>query len=198
MLKKNFAKRQSAIISENQKSRLIILGLIALLVVLGLNNYKLRANQKTIITPCGNPENAMWVGNSSISPQYMQAIGRDVLSLALNVTPETVDEQDREFLQYVSPSLRSYIEDHMKANAERIVTNGISQSFYPDNFKVVLATQVLYVTGYLKTYVGNEQTSNVQQIYKIKFNTSDMNVKISEFRQLDPELDKKEISEVGI
>ncbi len=198
MLKKNFDKYQRSVLGENIRNKRIIYGLMAVCILLAINNLWLRSSERTIITPCGNPENSMWVGNSSISPEYMQLVGRDILSLALNVSPETVEAQDEEFLTYTTPELRTYMIEGMNDAAQRIIRNGISQSFYPDQWKVVLKAQTLYVNGYLKTFVGSQQTSNVQQIYKIRFKTNNMNVRISEFRQLDPKLDKVEMKEAGL
>lgn len=195
---KNFNQKYGGIERENNRNKKQKYVLLILVFILAIDNYRMRSNEKIIITPCGNPENAMWVGNSSISPEYMQAVGRDVLALALNVSPETVEQNDAEFLTYTTPELRSYVVDDMKDAAQRIIRNGISQTFYPDSWKVVLKSQTLYVTGYLKTFIGSQQTSNVQQIYKIKFKTNNMNVRISEFRQLDPNMDKNEMKEAGI
>lgn len=198
MKKETFYSKSTGLENENKRQKRTIYALVVALCIVGADNFRMRITEKAIITPCGNPENAMWVGNSSISPEYMQAIGHDVLALALNVSPETVEQNDSEFLMYATPELRTYLVDDMNDAAQRIINNGISQAFYPDQWKVVLKTQTLYVNGYLKTFIGTQQTSNIQQLYKIKFKTSNMNVRISEFRQLDPKLDKAEMKDAGL
>lgn len=198
MKKESFQIQQSSMLNDNKRLKKLSYGLLALVFVLAITNYRLISNEKVVITPCGNPENSMWVGVDSISPEYMRAIGRDIITLALNVSPETIQEQNSELLYYVTPQLRTYLVEGMKEATQKIIDTGITQTFYIDEMKVVLATQTLYITGYLKTYIGKQQTSNIQQVYKLKFKTGDMNVKISEFRQLDPELDKTEMKEVGI
>lgn len=191
----NFSKNWSSEVKKRDRCIFILLLInLALTVVL----FRVSGNEKKILIPSSNPELAMWISNDSISPEYMEFMGRLIISLALNVSPETVEQQSNEFLFFTTPELRSYLINSMKSAEQKIIQNGISQTFYIDQIKAVMRTQTLYITGYLKTFIGNQQTSNHQQVYKLKFKTNSMNVKLSEFRQLDPNLDGTEMKDVGI
>jgi type IV conjugative transfer system protein TraE len=179
-------------------SKQLIIIMAILNIILAILLYTNFNYEKVIIVPSSNPENSYWIKNDTISPEYMEAMGRDLLYLSLNVSPETVKRQYEAFLKFVTPNLRSYIVEDLKKSAENIVTNDISQVFYIDQMKAIIAKQTIYASGYLKTYVNNQQVTNVQQLYKIQFKNEDLTVKVEQYRLLDPQHDSAEIKGAGL
>ncbi|MBY0379017.1 MAG: type IV conjugative transfer system protein TraE, partial [Burkholderiales bacterium] len=139
-----------------------------------------------------------WISNNKISNEYMEIMSRNLLSLTLDVSPETVKSQYDAFLRFVTPDLRSYIVENLKKSSENIINNDIAQSFYIDTIKVVPMSQTTYVVGNLATYINNQQVTNIHQLYKIKYATDDMTVKIKEYRLLDPQKDAAELKGIGL
>ncbi|MCX8514976.1 MAG: TraE/TraK family type IV conjugative transfer system protein [Burkholderiales bacterium] len=179
----------------HKKLNIIFAVIIFILVVLDWASFNY---ERLVIVPASNPEYSYWVKNGEASNEYLESLSRDLLNLSLNVSPETVKKQYEAFLKFVTPSLRSYIIDNLKKSAENIIENDISQSFYIDQMKIVPSKQIVYVSGFLKTYVNNQQVTNVQQIYKIKFKAEDLTVKVEQYRLLDPQHDSVELKGVGI
>jgi type IV conjugative transfer system protein TraE len=171
---------------------------VGIIFILAAVDYFSLDYEKLIVVPSSNPEYSYWIKNGEASNQYLEALGRDVLNLSLNLTPETVRRQYEAFLKFVTPALRGYIIDNLKKSADNIIQNDISQSFYIDQMKILPSKQTLYVSGFLKTYVSNQQVTNIQQIYKIKFKSDDLTVKVEQYRLLDPEHDAAELKGVGI
>ena len=198
MKKHNFDAKINHLLSYKSKSRAIIVALIVSNIILAIGLVIGTGREKIVLIPSSNPDSSYWISNNKISNEYMEIMSRNLLSLTLDVSPETVRSQYDAFLRFVTPDLRSYIVENLKKSAENIINNDIAQSFYVDTIKVVPISQTTYVVGNLATYVNNQQVTNIHQLYKIKYATDDMTVKIKEYRLLDPQRDSAELKGIGL
>lgn len=176
----------------------LLFGLVIALIISGIINMMNLKKQTIIMVPTNSPEQSYYISNNMIDTNYMNLLARNIMSLALNISPETIKSQYDTALQLVTPELRSYLMDDMKKSIDDVISNGISQTFYVETFKAIQQQQVVYVTGYLKTYINNQQISNVEQVYKIQFKAQALTVKVSEFRLLDNKKDATEMKAAGV
>jgi type IV conjugative transfer system protein TraE len=198
MDKSNFDKKQRSQLTEIKFSRpiiFILLIIVAMQTILIMWSFNY---EKIIIVPTNSPENSYWIRNDMVSVDYLERYSRDIVNLGLNISPETVDNQFGNFLTLITPNLRPYLITSLQETAQEIKQNHVSQVFYIDAIKTIPATQTVYIRGFLKKFIDGNVVSNTQQIYKIKFNSNDLTVKVNEFELLDPNKDQNEIKKINI
>ena len=162
----------------------MILANIILLIVLGSTIHL----EKIILVPEVAPEDKIWVTNSQVSNEYLNTIGRNVMDLLLNVTPENVDAQHQELLKMVASKYRPILQSKLAVVAENIKTNNISQNFYIDSIRIIQDSGVVYIRGSLNEYIDNTLSHSTNQIYRLNFKVQNYYTALDNF-ELVPEND---------
>lgn len=162
----------------------LILANIVLAILLGVTNFR----QKIILVPEVAPEDKIWVTNSQVSNEYLNTIGRNVMDLLLNVTPENIDAQHEELLKMVASKYRPMLQTKLTAVSDGIKTNNISENFYIDSIRIIQDSGVVYIKGTLNEYIDNTLSHSTSQIYRLNFRVQNYNTVLDNF-ELIPEND---------
>lgn len=193
----------SSIIGKSNKTNKLylrlLIGAVIVILVQAITNLVLANKQKlTIQVPGSSTETQLWVSSRAMSVDLLDVYSRDVITLGLNFTPETIETNFENLLRLFTPSLRSILSTDLDETVTRVKKNGISQSFFVDSVKVILASQTVYVRGFKKVYVNSQEIENKEQVYRIQFVTNNFTGKVNEFMLLSPTKDAKEIKNAGV
>lgn len=142
--------------------------LIALLgnVVTGSLAWHFYRAQKTIVTPMlfNTPFST---SELAADPNYYRMMLYSFLSLRLNVTPETVDGQHKELLNFVSPNARPDLERAMSVETGIIKKSNITSVFFIDHYSISPDGEAV-VKGKLCTTSGNNPLPDMEKQYRLK------------------------------
>lgn len=143
-------------------SRTTIAIQLVLLSVSGLGNVlltwaviSLADSGRTVILP-PTVEKSFWVEKESVSASYLEQMAAYIAYLALQSSPATVDYQNKQLLEYVSPSNYGQIKQEMSYFADRLKKGNISQVFVPKAFEVNAGRKSVVVQGGMTTYVNEK------------------------------------------
>jgi conjugal transfer pilus assembly protein TraE len=106
-----------------------------------------------LVTPTMNKD--MWVSNKDASPDYLTRMTLYYSELALNVTPENVDYQQEMLLRNTDSSYYKTLKPTLLENADKIKKEHITTAFFPIDIKVNTKNNEAFITGDLKSYVGD-------------------------------------------
>lgn len=169
----------------------IVLGQLILNIVLVIWLIISYSHEKIILVPEVAPEDKIWVTNSQVSNEYLNTIGRNVMDLLLNVTPEDVDSQHAELLKMVASKYRPVLIPKLADLAKNIKENNISQNFYIDSIRIIQDSGVVYINGELREYIDNTLSHSTNQIYRLDFKVQNYRTVLQGFELVpadDPQL----------
>lgn len=169
MLFKEFTDKLENASAEVNFYRLVIAAMLVLLIVLGMSLIKVMGTTKTIITP---PEikRSFWVSDISVSQEYLEEMGYWYAGLALNVTPQGAEYQNKLFLQYADPETSGVLKAEAEARAEFLRKNAASTVFAPRTLTVDMPNTRVAITGTLTTYVADRRAGERNVTYMVRFN----------------------------
>lgn len=110
---------------------------------------------RTVVLP-PSVEKSFWVEKDSVSATYLEQMAAYIAYLALQSSPATVDYQNKQLLEYVSPSSYGRIKQEMDYFADRLKKGSISQVFVPKAYEVNAARKTVLVQGGMTTYVNEK------------------------------------------
>ncbi len=115
---------------------------------------------QTVLVPMGinTATHTMSVQKHVVDHDYLSLVARDLLSLALNVTPTNVDFNRRALLAHAHPEGYGELEQSLLAHAERIKTLHASQSFAIASMRVDPEKLTIVFEGTRTTFIGERQT----------------------------------------
>lgn len=115
----------------------------------------------TILVPMGLSEvgTPLKISDASISKHYLTLVARDLLTLAMNQTPENTDFNRKKLLDYALPSAFSELDEALKIRSDRLKRLRASTFFAIDSMSVDEKSLVLTVDGYLLHYIGKKETA---------------------------------------
>lgn len=152
----------------------LIVGLFGLLtlsvtgnIYLGVTNRSLVNQREKIVVPMAF--NAPFVvSESRASAPFLQMMTLSFLSLRLNVSPETVDQQHAFLLSFVRAGAREKFDPVLSQEAKRIKDNDVTSAFYQDVIQVYPAAGVVDIRGVLKTWIGHSQPLSDIRHYRLQ------------------------------
>lgn len=160
--------RLNALLEARNGCFILSIGLIILCILSVTLNFYLSNRERIIITPPTLDKN-FWVTHQEVSESYLSQMSLFFSYLRLNVTPSNVTTQQELLLRYVDPAYYGEFKNTLLKEAERIVKEHISSSFYP--VKLEVNTQELYVhiTGDFLSSIGSTQIPIQRITYFIQF-----------------------------
>lgn len=191
MDKYNFDAEVNSLRSNYQTFKKYLLGMIIANVILVLALVFNLNREKIILTPQVAPEYKMWITKSQVSPEYLNALSRNVLDLLLNITPNNVNAQHQELIRLVVPKYRAELQSKLAEIAKQLTQNNLAQNFYIESIRVVNGGNIAYVEGSLNQYIDKNLSSSNRQIYKLTFSVSNYAVQINNIELIadnDPQL----------
>ena len=110
----------------------------------------------TILVPMGLSEAgaAMKISDATISEAYLTLVARDLLTLAMNQTPENTDFNRKKLLDYALPSAFSELDEVLKIRSDRLKRLRASTFFAIDTMHVDEKALIFTADGYLLHYIG--------------------------------------------
>ena len=149
------------------------MGLIVLLVFSVVGNvfigqlaWHFYSKQKTIVTPMlfNTPFSTSEI---AADPNYYRMMLYSFVALRLNVTPETVDAQHKELLNFVSPVARPELEKAMGIESKIIKSTNLTSVFFIDHYTISPDGDAI-VSGKLSAISGGNALPEMEKKYRLK------------------------------
>lgn len=168
--------------SRNAFFVLLILSLMVN-VAQGLLNYQQYGNSKTILIPLAAKE-SYWVTENDVSPTYLSEFARYAASLFLNVTPETIDFNQKKILEISSPAGNAGIKQYFLEEKEQVQRKKLNTAFYVK--EVLPDTQSLKIVlrGKLHSFIGDRPLTPADKSYEIRFERNGTRLMIASFEEV--------------
>lgn len=115
----------------------------------------------TILVPMGLSEAGapLRISDATISEAYLTLVARDLLTLAMNQTPENTDFNRQKLLEYALPSAFSELDEALKIRSDRLKRLRASTFFAIDSMHVDEKALIFTADGYLLHYIGKKETT---------------------------------------
>ena len=191
MEKKKFDKAVADSRSNSSMLKKYLMGMVVSNVILVLALVFNINRERVVIVPQISPEFKMWISKSQVSPEYLNILSRNMLDLLLNITPNSVNSQQKELLTSIDPKYRDVLQAKLTDISSQLIQNNLSQNFYIDSIRVLTKGNIVYVKGTLIQYIDKTMSNSSQQIYKLSFNVSNYKVKLTNIELIpanDPQL----------
>lgn len=191
MEKKKFDKAVADSRSNSSMLKKYLMGMVVSNVILVLALVFNINRERVVIVPQISPEFKMWISKSQVSPEYLNILSRNMLDLLLNITPNSVNSQQKELLTSIDPKYRDVLQAKLTDISSQLIQNNLSQNFYIDSIRVLTKGNIVYAKGTLIQYIDKTMSNSSQQIYKLSFNVSNYKVKLTNIELIpanDPQL----------
>lgn len=178
---------RDAVKTKSRNEKLLVVANVILAGVIALNYNK----ERIVTVPSMAPQYKMMISNDKASPEYLDAMSRNVLDLLLDITPNNVQAQQNMLIEKSDPKYRDELQSKLMDIATQIKNNNLSQNFYVQSIKIINKPNVVFVTGTLNQYIDKNIASSTRVNYKLTFNIKNFNAKIAGIEQLadnDPQM----------
>lgn len=181
----NFRKYTNKLLNGSEEVRfyrLLVAGLLfALLFALFLLG-KAMGSSRTIVTP---PEikREFWINDVSVSQSYLEEMAYWYAGLALNITPQAAEFQNKLFLQYADPADAGRLAVESGARTEFIRKNSAATVFAPRTIAADMPNLRIALTGTLSTYVADKRAGERNATYMIGFKYRNGNLYVTDFKE---------------
>ena len=109
------------------------------------------------------------VGQAHIDEEYLALVTRDILSLALNVTPINVDHNRLLLLKHASPSAFGEIDEMLKRQADEIKRLHASSFFAIESMAIDPHRLTVKANGIRQHFIGKTETLRQKTTITVKF-----------------------------
>ena len=145
--------------------------------------YFVYTSKRTIITP-STLNTSLSISDIDLSPESLKIITFDALNLLLSYQQSSVRKRFETFLRaYAYPGRVKDIRESLRERLREIENLKMSQSFEPDNFKI-LEKGVVLVTGRIIPAMMGQDTKPVPVYMKIEYRLVEGSLKILSFFDL--------------
>lgn len=144
------------------------------------------ANRKQEIILVPAVKGPMTLTSTSVSPEYLEAVTRDVATVALNRSPENLDYWMQSLLNLTDESSRGQLKvDLLKVYKEQSGTQ-ITQFFTPDGMQVYPDKLQSQVSGIVHTVAANKEVSTQHRLFRFIWAYNGFNLKLKAFGAVVP------------
>lgn len=152
---------------KNRKLQWVVAACIAIILIQASSIRAQTGETKTAFLP---PEisKPFWISSEDASPEYFEQLGMFINNLPLNVTPETVKEACKQYLNYVLPKDRDKYKKKCDVDEARVRRDGSSQMFSNREVRTDAKNRRVAFTGVLTTIVGGKAFPS-NQTYVMEF-----------------------------
>lgn len=178
---------REAVKTKSRNEKLLVIGNVILAAVLALNYNK----ERIVQVPTMAPQYKMMISNNKASPEFLDAMSRNILDLLLDITPNNVQAQQNMLISMAEPKYRDELQSKLMDIASQIKSNNLSQNFYIQSVKIVNKPNVVFVTGTLNQYIDKNIANSTRVNYKLTFTIKNFNATIAGIEQLadnDPQM----------
>lgn len=125
----------------------------------------------TVLIPVGMNEvtHPVTVSEKHIDQEYLMLVARDLLSLAVNNTPNNVDFNRETLLKHVSPSSFGEIEETLREQAQQIKRLHASTYFSVETMHVNPSSLTVTAEGLKQHFIGKTETLRQKKAFTMRF-----------------------------
>jgi len=125
-------------------------------------------HEQTVVVPV-TTKAPFSVSASSVDASYLKQMSLVFLNDRLNITPDTVDENNKLLLHYIAPEFYHEMSAVLASEQKMIKQDKVSSVFYPGFIKVYPKQLAVQVKGVLKRWVGERPLPDVKKDYVIAY-----------------------------
>lgn len=125
----------------------------------------------TVLVPIGINEvtHPVTVAQAHIDEEYLSLVTRDILSLALNVTPINVDHNRLLLLKHTAPSAFGEIDEMLKRQADEMKRLHASSFFAIESMDINSHQLTVKANGIRQHFIGKTETLRQKATITVKF-----------------------------
>ena len=142
----------------------------------------------TVLVPVGLNEvtHPLTVSDARVDQEYLMLVARDILSLALNNTPENVDHNRHLLLKHVAPSAFGVIDEELQRQAQKIKELRASTFFSVENVQVDAHRLTVTADGVRQHFIGKTETLREKTAITLRFNLVAGRLQLASLSESDP------------
>jgi conjugal transfer pilus assembly protein TraE len=179
----DFAHQQSQRVLK-QRNLFAVTSCGLFLALCGMLLVAANRRQEIILVPA--VKGPMTLTATSVSPEYLEAVTRDVATVALNRSPENLDYWMQSLLNLTDESSRGQLKvDLLKVYQEQSGTQ-ITQFFTPDGMQVYPDRLQSQVSGIVHTVAANKEVSTQHRLFRFVWAYNGFNLKLKGFGAVMP------------
>ena len=125
----------------------------------------------TVLVPVGVNETThpMIVGETHVDQDYLMLVARDLLSLAMNVTPENADFNRESLLKHVSPASFGAINELLTRQSQQLKRLHASSLFSVESMTVTPESLTVQASGLKRHFIGKTETMREKSTVTMRF-----------------------------
>ncbi len=163
-------------------------GCVALCALLLVANLLLSASvlfteREVVLIPTGLDKEAV-IKNGKMSPEYLEAITRDVINLMLNVTPTNTDYASKALLKITHPKFYGQLKISLDKRNQDVIRHRVSIFFAPQAMSISDDNKSVIVSGKLSTHLGKEEVLLEDKIYSVTYASEGFRPQIIDFHEV--------------
>ena len=153
-------------------------------LLLGALAYYLVYNEIIHVLPA-TVTKPYWFGRNQVDPDYLTQTSDYYKFLALNVTPQNVDIQHKEFLTHVAPEAAGPLEIQLKQAADKIKNDQAKTMFSVQDVQIDRENLRVAYIGYLDTVIGTKYVGSPRKAYVFGYKYTNGILQIREYHETD-------------
>jgi conjugal transfer pilus assembly protein TraE len=153
----------------------------ALLAVMATANKS--THRETLTPPAINK--SFWVDGDSVSPEYLEQMGKFLLDLAVNNTPLNCETNRTALLKYVGSGSYGPISAQTAANCKIVVKSGLSNFFNVGSVTVKASERAVVFSGSLTRWLNDKRMPDRASAYRLKLGYSGGRIYLQEIVEVD-------------
>lgn len=157
---------------------------LALTLTTALSSYALASRtERIVLVPTLHSDTAL--SSQTPSPDYLEAVTRDVANLFLNRHPNNLSYFRDNILRLAHPSSHGEIEAALMSTERRLIATKSSTVFFPTEIYVDLEGLYSEIKGELQTYLGPERTATERKVFAADWRFQSMRLWLEDFYPID-------------
>lgn len=150
----------------------------------------------TVLVPMGINETThpMSVSDRHVDKDYLTLVSRDILSMAMNVTPVNVDFNRKALLKHVAPSAFGEIDEALKEKAKLMKRLHASSLFSIESLDVNPGDLTVLARGFKHHYIGKTETMRQKTSVSLRFSLIAGRLQLVSLAETDDSKNKKQSS----
>ncbi len=181
MLIKTFLERWENSLRENAFLKVLILLLAVGLIV---NGQFFKKDRVVIVPPYISQP--FTIAEKKVSPEYLEQMAVFLGTFATTFTPANISYNVSTLLKYVDDSAYKAVKTVLMGQKARVETEGITQSFFPQNVICYEKENVVDVIGRAVRFVQDRKIFDGREGYRLSFvYRPESGLRVREFRPLE-------------
>jgi conjugal transfer pilus assembly protein TraE len=154
----------------------------ALLAVMAIANKS--THRETLTPPTINK--SFWVDGESVSPEYLEQMGKFLVDLAVNNTPLNCETNRTALLKYVGSGSYGAIGSQTAANCKILEKSRLSNFFSVGSVTVKSSERSIVFNGSLTRWLNDKRMPDRAAAYRLKLGYSGGRIYLEELLEVDP------------